>query len=110
AGGEIGGAGGWVDLGQANIRRHRPGRTELLGDDRAVGRPLIVRLQVRIEARLREVTGKDVVISRAVVRVVVAERTDQRKLVHLAGGPPREPANLDAPRGRRTRPQLAPNG
>ena len=52
--------------------------------------------EVRIEAGLREVAGQHVMIGRPVVRVVMAERTDQRELVHLPGELRQMLADLDA--------------
>ena len=49
-----------------------------------------------IEAGLREVAGEHVVVGRAVVGVVMAERADQRELVHLPGRARQVLADLDA--------------
>jgi hypothetical protein len=95
-GAEIRRSGARVHLRQADEGRHGALGAELAGDDGTVRRPLVVRLQVGIEAGLREVAGEDVVVGGAVVGVMVAEGTDERELVHLLGDARQVLANLDA--------------
>ena len=73
--------------GAPSAARRRPAPTRAARASSATteptARPLVVRVQVRVEPGRGEVAGEDVVVGRAVVRVVVPERADQRELVHL---------------------------
>ena len=61
----------------------------------------------RVEPGRGEVAGEDVVVGRAVVRVVVAERPHQRELVHLRRDLRQQVADLQAGDLRLRRVELA---
>src|SRR5256885_1697956 len=85
-----------VKLRQRDVGGYRPLRPELAADDRPDARLLVVRAERRVEPGLWEVPGEDVVVGRAVVGVVVAERPDQRELVGLPAHLREQVAHLDA--------------
>ena len=95
-GAEIGRAGAGVHLGQADVGRHGTARPEGAGDDGAVGRPLVVGVERRVEAGRREIAGQHVVVGGAVVGVVMAEGADEGDLVHLPGHARQMFADADA--------------
>ena len=81
-GAKVGGAAAVVHVRQTNIGRNGSARAELVGDDRAHCRMLIIGLEAAVETADGMKAGEHVMIRRTMARVAVCERPHQRKLVH----------------------------